>query len=98
MAAAERRDTRVFPSVPAAAVSLRRIAWVVSSSPGLQLPRLSGAYALDVPDILLKQRRALARHGIPVCFAYRNSAKRGHPVYLHGQDAIPTERFDTRGQ
>ncbi len=49
---------------------------------GLQLPRLSGAYVLDVLDVLLKQRRALARHGIRACFAYRNSVKRGHPAYL----------------
>ena len=36
----------------------------LSGCSGLQLPRLSGAYALDVPDVLLKERSTLACHGV----------------------------------
>ena len=83
---------------PAFRLARRACAGSPGSSRPLQLPRLSGAYALDVPDVLLKQRRALARYAARARVAYRNNAERGHPVSYSGcigQPPSPIGREDS---
>ena len=49
---------------------------------GPQLPRLSGGYALDVRDVLLKQRHVSASGGIPLKRNRRTgrTSQHAHPV------------------
>ena len=47
---------------------------------GLQLPRLSGSYALDVAHVFLEQRRALAGCAVRAGFVQREGVKRGQGV------------------
>ena len=83
---AVRRTSRLIPNSSAAALSLRRIAWVVSPSSAPASPPVLSARPGE-PGVLLEQRGAPARYAVRARSADRNNAKRGHPVYLLVQAA-----------
>ena len=72
---------------------------------GLQLPRLSGGYALDAPHAFLQQRCALAGCAVRARLVPRKSVKGGHstataygrpPTGPSGSSARPTPMIRTR--
>ena len=63
-AAAVRRTSKSFPSVSAAVVGLRRIAWNVSPSPGSSFPACPSATRWMYPTYSCSSAARLTRHGV----------------------------------